>query len=148
MDFPKENKHKSVNFNEDLTEKEKLQMGICLGDFLMFKDGFNCDKYKEKRKSIDFRNWLVKKIIGKGAYAKVYLITHCLPESSEPPKFYAMKVIQKSKLMSSDMSELTMQERSLLLEMQFPYILNLHYAFQTEYQLYLVLDFVNGGDLF
>ncbi len=29
-----------------------------------------------------------------------------------------------------------------------PYIVHLHYAFQTETKLYFVIDFLNGGELF
>lgn len=41
-----------------------------------------------------------------------------------------------------------MHERQILLEMQHPFILKLHYAFQTPFNLYMIFDFVNGGDLF
>ena len=41
-----------------------------------------------------------------------------------------------------------MNERSILLEMDHPFILNLHYAFQTKHRLYFILDFIEGGSLF
>jgi serine/threonine protein kinase len=59
-----------------------------------------------------------------------------------------MKVIKKDDLIDQNMTESAMAERNLLLEMSHPFILNLHYAFQTEHSLYLILDYVNGGDLF
>jgi serine/threonine protein kinase len=39
-------------------------------------------------------------------------------------------------------------ERSILQNIDSPYLVKLHYAFQTETKLYLVMDFVNGGELF
>ena len=39
-------------------------------------------------------------------------------------------------------------ERNILTEVQHPFIVRLHYAFQTEGKLYLILDFLRGGDLF
>lgn len=39
-------------------------------------------------------------------------------------------------------------ERNILVEMEHPFIVKLHYAFQTEGKLYLILDFLRGGDLF
>jgi serine/threonine protein kinase len=39
-------------------------------------------------------------------------------------------------------------ERNILTEVQHPFVVRLHYAFQTEGKLYLILDFLRGGDLF
>ena len=39
-------------------------------------------------------------------------------------------------------------ERNILASINHPFIVRLHYAFQTEGKLYLVLDFLRGGDLF
>merc|ERR1712110_663680 len=41
-----------------------------------------------------------------------------------------------------------MGERDILTEVEHPFIVKLHYAFQTEGKLYLVLDFMRGGDLY
>ncbi|KFO86340.1 Ribosomal protein S6 kinase alpha-3, partial [Buceros rhinoceros silvestris] len=42
----------------------------------------------------------------------------------------------------------TKMERDILVEVNHPFIVKLHYAFQTEGKLYLILDFLRGGDLF
>ena len=42
----------------------------------------------------------------------------------------------------------TMNERSILLKIQNQFILKLHYAFQTSDYLYMIFDFINGGDMF
>lgn len=39
-------------------------------------------------------------------------------------------------------------ERNILVDMGHPFIVKLHYAFQTSGKLYLILDFLRGGDLF
>jgi serum/glucocorticoid-regulated kinase 2 len=39
-------------------------------------------------------------------------------------------------------------EREILAKIDHPFIVKLHYAFQTETKLYLVMDFINGGELF
>lgn len=41
-----------------------------------------------------------------------------------------------------------MQERRVLLELDNPFILKMHYAFQTPSSLYMIFDYINGGDLF
>jgi len=42
----------------------------------------------------------------------------------------------------------TKMERNILTEVKHPFVVQLHYAFQTEGKLYLILDFLRGGDLF
>lgn len=42
----------------------------------------------------------------------------------------------------------TKMERNILVDVEHPFIVRLHYAFQTEGKLYLILDFLRGGDLF
>ena len=42
----------------------------------------------------------------------------------------------------------TKMERNILVDVRHPFIVRLNYAFQTEGKLYLILDFLRGGDLF
>ncbi|KAG8009705.1 Ribosomal protein S6 kinase 2 alpha, partial [Nibea albiflora] len=62
-------------------------------------------------------------------------------------QLYAMKVLKKATLKVRDRVR-TKMERDILVEVNHPYIVKLHYAFQTEGKLYLILDFLRGGDLF
>merc|ERR1711976_309126 len=41
-----------------------------------------------------------------------------------------------------------MSERAILQKVQHPFLVGLRYAFQTDDKLYMVLDYVNGGELF
>ena len=61
--------------------------------------------------------------------------------------FYAMKVLKKASLKVRDRVR-TKLERDILAEIKHPFIVELFYAMQTEGKLYLVLEFVQGGDLF
>ncbi|XP_061569820.1 ribosomal protein S6 kinase alpha-3 isoform X3 [Cololabis saira] len=58
-----------------------------------------------------------------------------------------MKVLRKATLKVRDRVR-TKMERDILVEVNHPFIVKLHYAFQTEGKLYLILDFLRGGDLF
>ncbi|KAH8021503.1 hypothetical protein HPB51_015899 [Rhipicephalus microplus] len=60
---------------------------------------------------------------------------------------YAMKVLKKATLKVRDRLR-TKMERDILAEVRHPFVVKLHYAFQTEGKLYLILDFLKGGDLF
>uniref|UniRef100_A0A8C3DK83 non-specific serine/threonine protein kinase n=1 Tax=Corvus moneduloides TaxID=1196302 RepID=A0A8C3DK83_CORMO len=66
---------------------------------------------------------------------------------SDARQLYAMKVLKKATLKVRDRVR-TKMERDILVEVNHPFIVKLHYAFQTEGKLYLILDFLRGGDLF
>lgn len=83
------------------------------------------------------------KVVGKGSFGKVMQVRH---KSSE--KIYAMKILRKAALVKRNQVNHTKSERNILQEVQSPFIVRLHYAFQTEDKLYLVLSYLNGGELF
>ena len=61
---------------------------------------------------------------------------------------YALKVLNKEGLLHSNQVQSTKAERRVLEVVNHPFIVKLHFAFQTHDKLCLVLDFVNGGELF
>lgn len=85
------------------------------------------------------------KVLGEGSFGKVFLVRKITAPDSGI--LYAMKVLRKATLKVRD-RERTKMERNILASINHPFIVRLHYAFQTEGKLYLVLDFLRGGDLF
>ncbi|KAJ8336933.1 hypothetical protein SKAU_G00381530 [Synaphobranchus kaupii] len=84
------------------------------------------------------------KVIGKGSFGKVLLVMCKLDR-----KYYAIKVLQKRVILNRREQKHIMAERNVLLKnVQHPFLVGLHYSFQTMDKLYFVLDFVNGGELF
>ncbi|XP_018603449.1 serine/threonine-protein kinase Sgk1-like [Scleropages formosus] len=84
------------------------------------------------------------KVIGKGSFGKVLLARH-----KESGQYYAVKVLQKKMVLKKKEQRHIMAERSVLLKnLQHPFLVGLHYSFQTTDKLYFVLDYVNGGELF
>lgn len=61
---------------------------------------------------------------------------------------YAMKILKKDQLVKKNLLIKTQAERDILEKIKNPYIVGLHYAFQTEAKLYFLIDFLNGGELF
>ena len=61
---------------------------------------------------------------------------------------YAMKVLRKEAIVARKQVAHTKAEKSILQKIKHPFIVKLNYAFQTEDKLYMVLDFINGGELF
>ncbi|XP_078143142.1 serine/threonine-protein kinase Sgk2b [Centroberyx gerrardi] len=84
------------------------------------------------------------KVIGKGSFGKVLLARH-----RKSGGYYAMKVLQKQIIVKRKEQRHVMVERSVLLKgLQHPFLVGLHFSFQTPNTLNFVLDYVNGGELF
>ena len=63
-------------------------------------------------------------------------------------KIYAVKVLNKSHIIRKNETKHIMSERNVLIEnVQHPFLVGLHYSFQSSDKLYFVLDYVNGGEV-
>ncbi|KYQ91663.1 protein kinase 2 [Tieghemostelium lacteum] len=82
-------------------------------------------------------------VIGKGSFGKVMQV-----KKRDDGKIYAMKVLRKDAIIARKQVNHTKSEKTILQAISHPFIVNLHFAFQTRDKLYMVLDFVNGGELF
>lgn len=83
------------------------------------------------------------KTVGKGSFAKVIQV-----RKNDSGKVYAMKVLKKETIVRRRQVAHTMAERSILEDIDHPFIVSLRYAFQSQTKLYMVFDYFNGGELF
>ena len=81
-------------------------------------------------------------LIGKGAYGKVWKV-----KFENNNLIYAMKEMSKLKIIDKNYELNIISERNLLSKMKHPFIINIHYSFQDKDNLYLIMDFLSGGDL-
>lgn len=82
------------------------------------------------------------RLIGGGSFGKVYKVKH-----KRTGEAYAMKVLEKSKIVGKNLQRYAMTERNILAYTRHPYIVRLQYAFQTASHLVLVLQFCPNGSL-
>lgn len=83
------------------------------------------------------------KTIGTGSFGRVMLVQHKLDR-----KYYAMKILDKQKIVKMKQVEHTLSEKRILRATSFPFIVNLTYSFKDTSNLYMVLEFINGGEMF
>uniref|UniRef100_A0A8C5B1J9 non-specific serine/threonine protein kinase n=1 Tax=Gadus morhua TaxID=8049 RepID=A0A8C5B1J9_GADMO len=100
---------------------------------------------KEGSEKADASQFELLKVLGQGSFGKVFLVRKVTPPDDN--QLYAMKVLKKATLKVRDRVR-TKMERNILADVNHPFVVKLHYAFQTEGKLYLILDFLRGGDLF
>ncbi|KAM3602727.1 uncharacterized protein V6R79_009673 [Siganus canaliculatus] len=82
------------------------------------------------------------KVIGRGAYGEVQLVRH---KASQ--KVYAMKQLNKFEMIKRSDSAFFWEERHIMAFSNSPWIVELSCAFQDDRHLYMVMEFMPGGDL-
>ncbi|ORY30378.1 proliferation-associated serine/threonine protein kinase [Naematelia encephala] len=83
------------------------------------------------------------KVIGKGSFGKVMQV-----RKRDTLRIYALKTIRKAHIVSRSEVTHTLAERTVLAQVNCPFIVPLKFSFQSTEKLYLVLAFINGGELF
>lgn len=83
------------------------------------------------------------KVIGKGSFGKVMQVV-----KKDTKQIYALKTIRKQHIVASMEVDHTMAERTVLARVLNPFIVPLKFSFQLPEKLYLVLSFINGGELY
>lgn len=81
--------------------------------------------------------------LGTGSFGRVHLV-----RSRHNGRFYAVKVLNKEKVIKMKQVEHTNSEREMLVRVRHPFLVNLWGTFQDVNNLYMVMDFVAGGELF
>ncbi|XP_039527757.1 rho-associated protein kinase 2 isoform X3 [Pimephales promelas] len=82
------------------------------------------------------------KVIGRGAFGEVQLVRH---KASQ--KVYAMKVLSKFEMIKRSDSAFFWEERDIMAFADSPWVVQLCCAFQDDRSLYMVMEYMPGGDL-
>lgn len=85
------------------------------------------------------------KVLGKGSFGKVMLVRK---KDDASATLYAMKTLRKAAILKRNQLAHTATERKILQTLNCPFLVHLVYAFQTPDKLYMVLDYMGGGELF
>jgi serum/glucocorticoid-regulated kinase 2 len=92
-------------------------------------------------KGITFSSFDIIECLGSGTFGKVFKVK--LKHSNE---IYAMKIINKKFLIKNQQLRYAVTECNVLKLAKHPFIITLHFAFQTPDHLYMILDYCPGGD--
>ncbi|KAK4169949.1 Phosphoglucose isomerase-domain-containing protein [Cladorrhinum sp. PSN259] len=126
-------------------EKARGQSGV---DFIDVQYGTGKLKigveYVENRADkLKIEDFELLKVVGKGSFGKVMQV-----RKKDTNRIYALKTIRKAHIISRSEVAHTLAERSVLAQINNPFIVPLKFTFQSPEKLYFVLAFVNGGELF
>jgi protein-serine/threonine kinase len=95
-----------------------------------------------RRTRIGLADFRTVKVIGKGAFGEVRLV-----QKADTGKIYAMKTLKKNEMFKKDQLAHVRAERDVLAESNSAWVVQLYYSFQDAQYLYLVMEFLPGGDL-
>ena len=100
-------------------------------------------KMTNVEKKLCYDDFTPLKLLGTGSFGRVLLV-----RKKNNDKLFAMKILLKSYLKQKHQEEHTKTERDLMVSIDCPFVMDVKYAFQDEIHLYLVTEFMQGGDMF
>ena len=95
-----------------------------------------------KRAKLGVEDFEPLKVIGKGAFGVVRLV-----QKLDTGHVYAMKVLRKAEMVEKEQVAHVRAERDILVEVDHTWVVKMFYSFQDAEALYLVMEFLPGGDL-
>uniref|UniRef100_H2YZ06 non-specific serine/threonine protein kinase n=1 Tax=Ciona savignyi TaxID=51511 RepID=H2YZ06_CIOSA len=114
-----------------------------------------------KRTRLGLGDFEMLKVIGRGAFGEVrysamYINTKFslidemavrLVQKKDTGHIYAMKMLRKKDMMDKEQVAHVRAERDILVEAENPWVVKMFYSFQDTYNLYLIMEFLPGGDM-
>ncbi|POI30672.1 hypothetical protein CIB84_005577 [Bambusicola thoracicus] len=141
--------------DEELEEGGQLSESMDHGGVGQYDLGMeHCEKFEISETSVNRGPEKIRpecfellRVLGKGGYGKVFQVRKVT--GANTGKIFAMKVLKKAMIVrnAKDTAH-TKAERNILEEVKHPFIVDLIYAFQTGGKLYLILEYLSGGELF
>ncbi|CAO3564965.1 unnamed protein product [Mortierella alpina] len=95
------------------------------------------------RRKFNLDDFRIHRTLGTGSFGRVHLV-----QSRFNSRFYAMKVLKKTEVVRLKQVEHTNNEKMILERVEHPFLINLWGTFQDVRNLYMVMDYVVGGELF
>ena len=96
----------------------------------------------QRRMTLD--DYYLIRRVGKGGFATVFLVRL----KGATGRYYALKAMKKSEVVRLHQEKQIMNEKNILLELKHWLLVELYNTFQTPSHLFMIMEFVCGGDLF
>ena len=100
------------------------------------------EKNKIKNSEINLKKFKILSLLGVGGFGTVFKVKHILTD-----KIYAMKVMNKNYIIQKKYLHYIVSEFEIMKSLAgFPFVLDIHYCFQSANYLYLIIDYCPNGD--
>ncbi|SMQ49329.1 unnamed protein product [Zymoseptoria tritici ST99CH_3D7] len=98
---------------------------------------------RETKGKYTLNDFQISRTLGTGSFGRVHLV-----QSKHNSRFYAVKVLKKAQVYKMKQVEHTNDERKMLQRCRNPFLITLWGTWQDSKNLYMVMDFIEGGELF
>lgn len=122
---------KAQGLNEQEKNERRTQHALKETEFLRLK-----------RLKLSYNDFTPIKVIGKGAFGEVRLV-----QKKDTGHIYAMKILRKKDMLLKEQVAHVRAERDILAEADHQWVVKMFYSFQDSRNLYLVMEFLPGGDM-
>jgi len=127
--------------------------GNCSEQIIDISD-FKNDESDKNASKLTIDDFEIRRVLGTGGFGKVFQVSKTA--GAQKGKIYAMKVLKKAVIVrNKDTKEIDREvnvhakmERDVLMAVRHPFIVDLKYAFQAGNKVYLIMEYLAGGELF
>ncbi|KAI8325367.1 kinase-like protein [Martensiomyces pterosporus] len=117
--------------SEERKQRQLQSLGAKEGGFMRLR-----------RTKLSVNDFQTVKVIGRGAFGEVRLV-----QKKDTGKIFAMKILRKNDMIKKDQLAHVRAERDVLAESDSMWVVQLYFSFQDIRNLYLIMEFLPGGDL-
>ena len=150
--------HKSSNFNKNQNNSLDTNYNLKQEKRIPLIDVVNVDQnkledndnlmnnsfqHKDFSNKVSLKDFKILKKLGKGAFGKVLLV-----HNEELNKYFAMKILKKKFIEKNKQQIHIKTERKILEIIEHPFVAKLYYAFQNSEKLYMLTEYMPGGEMF
>lgn len=122
---------KDENLTEEQKQEKRMQHAQKETEFLRLK-----------RSRLGVEDFEPLKVIGRGAFGEVRLV-----QKKDTGHVYAMKILRKADMLEKEQVAHVRAERDILVEADHQWVVKMYYSFQDPINLYLIMEFLPGGDM-
>ncbi|KAJ3220595.1 camp-dependent protein kinase catalytic subunit [Chytriomyces hyalinus] len=97
----------------------------------------------DRSKEFTIQDFTIRKTVGTGSFGRVHLV-----KLNSTGTYFALKALRKSDVIKLHQVEHILNEKKILAMLDMPFLVGMQAAFQDAGHLYLVLEYVQGGELF
>jgi Protein kinase domain/Ankyrin repeats (3 copies) len=112
------------------------------GEMADFSSSYMSFKAKQKISRVAVKDVQVQGMIGKGNFGKIYAVT-----VKHGKDYFAMKAYGKKEFLMTNLARFLFVEKRVMANFEHPFIVKMHYAFQNNDKLFILMDYCEKGDL-
>ena len=144
----KNNQYNSLDINYNFKQEKRIPLiDVVNVDQNKLDDNDNLMnnsfQHKDFSNKVSLKDFKILKKLGKGAFGKVLLV-----HNEELNKYFAMKILKKKFIEKNKQQIHIKTERKILEIIEHPFVAKLYYAFQNSEKLYMLTEYMPGGEMF